>query len=257
MNQSPLRKGQWFVCPQPNPRADVRLFLFPYAGGTPTAFNKWSAEFPGNVETNIVHYPGRGSRFNEAPIKNFSVLVEGIYRAILPIVDKPFIFFGHSMGGMIAFELARTLHRQNNLQPKILFVASCAAPQLPNPNLPIHKLSDTEFIKSLLELNGISADVINHSELMELLLPSLRADFEAIENYKYIPDERRLTCPIITFGGSDDSRIQPEHLEGWSYQTSASFKSQYFSGDHFFINTVRQSIIAAMVAEIKSFDATR
>jgi medium-chain acyl-[acyl-carrier-protein] hydrolase len=237
--------------------ADVRLFLFPYAGGTPAAFNDWHIEFPDSIETNLVHYPGRGSRFNESSIKNFFVLVDEIYRAILLILDKPFIFFGHSMGGTIAFELARQLSRRNLPQPQILFVSAQAAPQLPHPNPSIHTSSDSEFIKFLRELNGIPADVINHSELMELLLPTLRADFEAVEKYKYITDEHQLTCPIIAFGGTDDPRVKPEHLEGWSYQTNASFKSYYFSGDHFFINTVRQSVIASMITEIKSSDAAR
>ncbi|MBE0670392.1 MAG: thioesterase [Anaerolineales bacterium] len=237
--------------------ADVRLFLFPYAGGTPAAFNNWPIEFPDSIETNIVYYPGRGSRFNEPPIRNFSVLVDEIHRAILPIVDKPFIFFGHSMGGTIAFELARQLKQRNLLQPQILFVSAQAAPQLPNPNPSIHTLPDSEFVNFLRGLNGIPADVINHSELMELLLPTLRADFETIENYEYVADKNQLTCPIIAFGGTDDPRVKPDHLEGWSIHTKASFKSYYFSGDHFFINTARRSVIASMVTEIKSLNATR
>ena len=257
VNQPLPTKNKWLVCPRPNPKADVRLFLFPYAGGAPAAFNKWANEFPDNIEINSIHYPGRSSRFNEAPIKDISVLVEEIYRAILPMLDKPFIFFGHSMGSVLAFELARQLSRENLLQPQILFVSACAAPQRSNPNRPIHTSSDSEFIKSLQELNGIPAEVMSHSELMELLLPTLRADFEAIENYKYIADEHQLTCPIVAFGGVNDPRINREHLEGWSYQTNTSFKSHYFSGDHFFINTARQSVIASIIAEIKKLDATK
>jgi len=253
VNQLPLKKDRWFVCPQPNPNTDLRLFLFPYAGGTPTAFTKWSAEFPNNIETNIIHYPGRGSRFNESPIKELSVLVQEINHAILPLLDKPFIFFGHSMGGMIAFELARRL----SPQPQILFVSACGAPQFPDPNHPLHLLTDSEFIKSLQKLNGLPADVINNSELTQLLLPTLRADFEAIESHKYNFSEDQLKCPIIAFGGCDDTHVSRERLEGWSAQTSASFKSQYFSGDHFFINTARQSVTTSIIDWITKFHATR
>jgi medium-chain acyl-[acyl-carrier-protein] hydrolase len=248
VTQTPPKKNRWLVCSQPIPRADIRLFLFPYAGGVPAAFNKWPAEFPENIETNIVHYPGRGSRFNEAPIKELTVLVHEINQAILPLLDKPFIFFGHSMGGILAFELARQL----DIQPQILFISACGAPQLPNPNPPIHSLSDSEFLKSLQDFNGLPADAISNSELMQLLLPTLRADFEAIENYKYLSSEHHLTCPVIAFGGTDDAHVGRDRLEGWRHHTNSSFKSQYFSGDHFFINTARQSVIACMIAEITS-----
>ncbi len=109
MNQPAFNSNPWFVCPRPNSQAEVRLFLFPYAGGAPTAFNKWSAEFPGTVETWIAHYPGRGSRYNEPPINELDALVEKINDAIQPLLDKPFVFFGHSLGGMVAFEVARAL----------------------------------------------------------------------------------------------------------------------------------------------------
>jgi medium-chain acyl-[acyl-carrier-protein] hydrolase len=248
VTQTPPSKNRWLVCPQPNPRADIRLFLFPYAGGAPAVFNKWPAEFPDNIETNIIHYPGRGSRFNEAPVKELTALAEEINYAIQPVLDKPFIFFGHSMGGVIAFELAHQL----DIQPQILFVSACGAPQLPNPNPTIHSLPDSEFLKSLQDFNGLPAEAISNSELMQLLLPTLRADFEAIEKYKYISDDHRLTCPIIAFGGTDDTHVGRDRLEGWRHHTNGGFKSQYFSGDHFFINAMRQSVIACMIAEITS-----
>lgn len=257
MNQSPPSTTRWFVCSYPNPKAEVRLFLFPYAGGAPTAFNKWPAEFPDNIEIYTAHYPGRGSRFNETPIKDLAFMVEEIDRAIQVLLDKPFIFCGHSLGAVLAFELARQLSQQDLPQPQILFVSACGAPQLPNPNLSLHSLSDSEFIKSLDELNGIPADVVNHPELMELLLPTLRADFEAVESHKYISNGHRLACPIIAFGGVGDPRVSRERLEGWAEQTNGSFKSHYFPGDHFFINTARQSVTASIIAELTSLYAKR
>ncbi|MBN8583053.1 MAG: thioesterase [Anaerolineae bacterium] len=244
-------KDRWFVCPRPNPKAELRLFLFPYAGGTPTVFSKWFAEFPDHIETSIVHYPGRGSRFNESPIKEITALVEEINQAILPILDKPFIFFGHSFGGILAFELAHRL----NPQPQILFVSACGAPHIPNPNLPIHSLPDPEFIRSLHNLDGLPAEVVGNLELMQLLLPILRADFEAFENYQYTSNEHRLACPIIAFGGSDDSHVDRARLDAWAHHTDGNFKTNFFFGDHFFINTARQSVITSMKAEINSLHA--
>ena len=254
MNQAPSKSNDWFICPQPNSSAEMRLFFFPYAGSGPTVFNKWSVGFPSNMETWIAHYPGRGSRYKEPPVKELIALVEKIDDAIQPLLDKPFIFFGHSFGGMVAFELIRHLRRLKLPQPNILFVSACSAPQLPDPHPPIHALPDTEFVKSLQELNGIPAEVANHSELMELLLPMLRADFEAIESYQYTANEP-LNCPIIAFGGDDDPRVSRESLDAWNSLTNANFRSQYFPGDHFFINTARESVIAFMITAITLLDA--
>jgi medium-chain acyl-[acyl-carrier-protein] hydrolase len=244
-------KNRWLVCPQPNSSATARLFIFPYAGGAPSSFNKWAVEFPNTIEVSIVHYPGRGSRFNEPPIKELFILVEEIAKAIQPELDKPFFFFGHSFGAMLAFEVARRIRPQ----PQILFVSACGAPRVPNPNRPINALSDSEFISSLQELNGLPAEAMNNTELMELLLPILRADFEAIENYQYTSNEHRLECPIVAFGGSDDSHVDRARLDAWSYHTNGSFKSKIFQGDHFFINAARQSVITSMKAEINSLHA--
>ena len=244
-------KNRWLVCPQPNSSATARLFLFPYAGGAPSSFNKWASEFPSHIEVSTVHYPGRGSRYNEPPINELSILVEEIKRAIQPELDKPFFFFGHSLGAVLAFELARRI----NPQPQILFVSACGAPHVPNPNRPIHDLPDSEFIKSLQDLNGLPTEVSNNAELMELLLPTLRADFEVIENYKYIPNENQLNCPIIAFGGANDSHVDSFRLNDWAYLTNGSFKTQAFPGNHFFINTARQSVITSMKAEIDSLHA--
>lgn len=242
-------KNRWLVCPQPNSSATARLFLFPYAGGAPSSFNKWVAEFPNDIEVSIVHYPGRGSRFNESPIKELSVLVEEIANAIQPELDKPFFFFGHSLGAVLAFEVARRI----NPQPQILFVSACGAPHAPNPNAPIHNLPDSEFIKSLHELNGLPAEVSNNAELMELLLPTLRADFKAIENYKYVSHEHRLDCPIIAFGGENDFHVDRARLDAWKHHTNNNFKSKIFPGDHFFINTARRSVIDSMLTEMRSY----
>ena len=217
-------------------------------------FGKWSAELPGNMETWIAHYPGRGSRHDEPPISRLAILVEKLLKAILPLLDKPFAFFGHSLGGLVAFELTRHLRRNNLPQPQILFISACGAPHLPDPHPPIHTLPDTEFLKSLQQLNGIPAELLHQSDVMKFLIPTLRADFEIIENYDYTSNVP-LDCHIIAFGGLDDTRVSQERLEGWALHTNASFKSQYFPGDHFFISTARESVTASIAAELTSSHA--
>lgn len=238
-----MNSNQWFVCPQPNPKAETRLFLFPYAGGGPPAFTTWCKEFPDTIEVWIVHYPARGSRYKEAPVKELSVLVEQIHQAIQVLIHKPFAFFGHSMGGMVAFDLVRTLRQKNSLQPVTLFISACGAPHIPRPHKPMHALPDEEFLKALKDLNGIPAEVLNHPDLMKLLLPTLRADFELFETYHFA-SASPLDCPIVAFGGLDDPRVSRERIEGWSLHTSSNFKSRFFDGDHFFINTAKKPVIA-------------
>ncbi len=244
--------SNWFVCPQANPTAKTRLFFFPYAGAGPAVFSKWIVDLPTELEGLIAHFPGRGSRHNEPSINRLILLVEMLCQSIQPLLDRPFAFFGHSFGGLLAFELTRTL-RQNNLpQPTILFVSACGAPHLPDPHAPIHTLPDMEFLEALQRLNGIPPELLKFPDVVGLLLPTLRADFEAIEKYVHNPVELPLSCPIEAFGGLDDPRVSQEYLEGWALYTKAGFKSQYFPGDHFFINTARESIIASIATEIRT-----
>jgi len=244
----------WFACPQANPEAETRLFLFPYAGGGPAVFNKWASGFPGNTETWVAHYPGRGSRHNEPSIPQVITLAERLSDAIRLLLDKPFAFLGHSLGALVAFELTRHLRRKNLPQPEILFVSACGAPHIPDPHPPLHTLPDSEFLNSLQQLNGIPAEVSQQPEVMQLLLPMLRADFQAMESYVYTP-ELPLACPIFALGGRDDPRVSRERLEGWCLHTNSDFKAQYLPGDHFFINTARESVTASITAELTSAHA--
>jgi len=236
-----VNSNQWFVCPRPNPKAETRLFFFPYAGAGPSAFHQWCKEFPDNIEVWITHYPGRGSRYKQSSIKKLSELVETIYQAIEPFLDKPFAFFGHSMGGTIAFEITRVLRKNNSSQPLAIFISACGAPHLPNPNQSLHTLSDIEFLKSLKDLNGTPSEILDQPELMQLLLPTLRADFELIETYQFA-SASPINCPIFAFGGLDDQRVSRESIEAWYIHTNSNFETYFFEGDHFFINTAREPI---------------
>jgi len=242
MSSSSSDPGKWFACPRLNPNAETRLFLFPYAGGGPTSFSKWSLELPENMEARTVHYPGRGSRYNETPIASISSLAHELSQAIRYLLDKPFVFFGHSLGAWVAFELARNLQRNALPAPTILFVSGSIAPHLSDPHFSLHALPDPEFLDALKNLNGIPNEIIQDEEALALLFPQLRADFELIETYRYKPGES-LSCPIIAFGGLGDPRTSRSQLEGWAVHTSSHFESCFFSGDHFFIHQDREKIL--------------
>jgi len=174
-------------------------------------------------------------------------LIQELSSALLPYLNKPFAFFGHSMGALVSFELARLLSSNYQLTPCHLFVSGRRAPQVPDPDPPIHALPETEFIKELRRYNGTSEEVLNNPELMQLLIPILRADFAILETYIYTP-AAPLNVPITAFGGLQDERASREDLEAWQKQTNEVFSLQMFPGDHFFIYS-SESLVLKSIAQ--------
>ncbi|MGH8612918.1 MAG: thioesterase II family protein [Gammaproteobacteria bacterium] len=238
----PSVSTQWLARSRPNPKARVRLFCFPYAGGGASAFHAWPQKLPTTVEVCAVHLPGRGNRFRESPFTQLSPLVQTLTDALLPHLTPPFAFFGHSMGALIGFELARQLRRQQRPSPIHLFVSGRGAPQIPPPEPPIHALPEPQFIAELQRFNGTPKEVIEHPELMQLLIPTLRADFAVCENYTYATDAP-IDCSISAFGGLQDREVSRERLEAWRDQSRASFSLRMFPGDHFFLHTAEPALL--------------
>lgn len=178
-------------------------------------------------------------------------MVDELVHAIQPLLDKPFGLFGHSMGGLIAFELARTLRRKNLPPPVLLFVSACRAPQSTDSAPSLRGLPDLEFMNALKNFNGIPPEILQNTEAMELLLPALRADFELIETYQN-QDDSSLDIPILAFGGVDDSRVSREQLEGWGKQTRVRFEARTFPGGHFFIHAERDAMLEIMAKGMRS-----
>ena len=225
----------WFTSPRPNPRALLRLFCFPYAGGGAAIYRVWPHSLPSEVEVCVTHLPGRGTRLREQPFTSLDALVEAAAEAIAPLLDKPFAFFGHSMGAMISFELARRLREQDRPQPAYLFISGRRAPHLPNHDPITYNLPEVELVRELRRLNGTPREVLEHPELMELMIPLLRADFSVVETYVYRPGVP-LDCPLTVFGGLEDSDVSREQLEAWREHITGKFALRMLPGDHFFLN---------------------
>jgi medium-chain acyl-[acyl-carrier-protein] hydrolase len=240
----------WIAFRKPNTQARLRLFCFPYAGTGASIFRTWSDGLPSDVEVYPVQLPGRGTRLMETPFIQLAPLVQALAHALEPLLDKPFAFFGHSLGALIGFELARQLRRQSGVQPVRLFVSADRAPQIPHRDLPIHALPEEKFMAELRRLNGIPGKVLEEAELMQIMLPVLRADFAVYESYAY-STEPPLNCPISTFGGSQDHRVSRGDLEAWRDQTSDSFSLRMFPGDHFFWNTTQPLLLQALSQELR------
>jgi medium-chain acyl-[acyl-carrier-protein] hydrolase len=232
----------WLGRPAPNPEAALRLFCFPYAGGTSLIYRAWPKLLPRAIEVCAVQLPGRGERLSEPAYTNIADLVRALADALLLRLDKPFALFGHSMGALISFELARELRRRAAPPPLHLFVSGRRAPQIERSRPPTYDLPDEEFLLDLRRLNGTPLEVLEHPELMRLLLPLLRADFAVCQTYVYSP-EPPLDCPITAFGGLHDGGVPREHVEAWREQTAAAFSVRMLPGDHFFLRTQQHPLL--------------
>lgn len=237
---------------QPRPRSQataVRLFCFPYSGAGASAFAAWTGAFPARVEVCPVQLPGRETRLSEPAFRRMSQLVPALARGIAPFLDRPFAFFGHSLGALIAFELARFLGREPGLTPVRLFASGHRAPHLAGGG-EVHRASDAALGQKLREINGTPAEVLENPELRALLFPIFRADFEISETYAYEPQEP-LSCPLCALGGLSDPHVDAEGLSEWRRHTAAEFEVQRFAGDHFFIAESRRAVIDFVVRQLE------
>lgn len=231
--------NSWITCPKPNPKARLRLFCFPFAGGAASSFRTWPEQLAPDIEVCPVELPGRGKRLREPLVTGLLPLIETLTPLLLPYLDIPFAFFGHSMGTLISFELARQLRRQEAPSPRHLFISGRRAPQLAARKPPIHNLPKPELIEELRQYNGTPEAVLANQELMELFLPILRADLGINETYTYTT-EPPLNCPISVFGGLEDTDANSDELTAWGDQTSSTFTIDMFPGGHFFINNKKE-----------------
>jgi len=242
--------GKWFIFGRPKAPVAMRLFCFPYAGGAASVFADWSNDLPDNVQVCGVQLPGRQNRLSETPYRDLSVLVEDLSEAFEDYCDLPFALFGHSMGALISFEFARDLRRKNLPLPVHLFVAGYAAPQLPRRQLPLHNVSDRELIIALHRFRGTPEHLLQNEQLMQMMLPVLRADFSLCETYVYRPEEP-LACPITALSGLSSTDASRTELQQWATQTTADFKIKMFSGDHFFLTTARTPLLQLISEELQ------
>jgi medium-chain acyl-[acyl-carrier-protein] hydrolase len=239
----------WIRGLAPNPRAKLRLFCFHYAGGNASVFRTWPNALPVEIEVCAVQLPGRENRLREPTFTRLPNLIQALTPALRPYMTMPFAFFGHSLGALIAFELTRQLRREEQPGPLHLFLSSHRAAQLPDPDPPIHQLPEAEFIDKLRELNGTPEEVLRSVELMQLLLPCLRADFAVYETYAYASDAP-LDCPFSVFGGLQDKEISRDDLLPWREQTTSTCNLRMFPGDHFYLHQTQPLLLKAIYQDL-------
>jgi medium-chain acyl-[acyl-carrier-protein] hydrolase len=230
----------------------MRLFCFPYAGGSGSIFRAWQDAFPATVDVCPVQLPGRGRRIREPLMKRVDAVVSALRQELRPYMDRPFAFFGHSMGATIAFELARSLRNDLGPQPLRLFLAARRAPDVPaKEEERDYLLPAPALVARLRELNGTPQAILDDPEALELLLPLVRADFEIVQTYEYRP-QLPLRVAIDAFAGSEDSKTPPEEMEAWKAQTTGEFSLSIIPGGHFFLHDAQNGFPGILAAKVGS-----
>jgi surfactin synthase thioesterase subunit/glycosyltransferase involved in cell wall biosynthesis len=239
-----LKRRMWFPTLDTKSPEPLRLFCFPHAGGGVLGYRKWNRALPG-VHVIPVLLPGREARAAESPFENMRELVDALTPAILPFVEPPYAFFGHSMGSGIAFELARSLRGVGVPLPRVLIVSSARAPQDRTEASQKMEPSDAELVQELQALGALTP------EALDLALPILRVDARLYRNYVYEP-QPPLAIPIAAYAGASDPSIAPEELDRWREQTTASFIRREFEGGHFYLTEDRERVLEALHQDISN-----
>ncbi len=243
--------------PRPRPesgrfRSGTRLFCFPYAGGSATTiYRTWPESLPRNIEVCPIQLPGRGPRFAEQPLTQMDDLVTLLVKELQPFMNVPFAFFGHSMGALISFELARRLEEETGSGPLQLFVSSFAAPSLPRAQTSVRNLEDERLLERLQKLQGTPTEIMAQPEIIQHALQVFRADVALCETYEFTPGTL-LSCPISVFGGRQDPIVSPETLKQWQPLTRESCSVNLFAGNHFFLHQAQSDLTEIIASRLFS-----
>lgn len=249
----PIRPRSCWFSPPRQPSANLLTFCLPYAGGGASNFKNWQPRLQGLTDVCPILLPAREARFRDPPYRRMQPLVDAIVDALQPNLDRPFALFGHSMGALIAFEVARKLERMVGTRQKelvCLFVSGSRPPHATWSDAGIYTLPDADFLACLHDRYHAIPDVVrDNPELAQIVLPALRADFELLETYR-CEDTSPLVCPIVAYGGARDSTVTADELGTWCRYTTAPFRSRLFPGDHFFLRTAESDLLADLAAQL-------
>jgi medium-chain acyl-[acyl-carrier-protein] hydrolase len=212
-----------------------RLFCLPYAGGTTGVYRTWSKLLPPDIEVAAVTLPGRTPGSGEPLLDSIGEIIDALVPEVQAATDRPYALFGHSMGALVAFELAVALQAAGGPGPDCLFVSGRRAPDEPHTTSFIHDLPDGQFLDAVDRSYGAVPDAIRgEPDLLAMLLPGLRADVRTFETYAPLTDAR-VRCPVHVYGGADDTRPRPEQLRGWQRVAEQAITVDLFPGDHFYV----------------------
>jgi surfactin synthase thioesterase subunit len=244
--------GRWVADDERNEDsgAACQLFCFAHAGGGPSFFRSWRAALAPEAAVRPIMLPGRESRLDEPPFRRISGLVESLCEALEPCLEQPYAFFGHSLGAVVAYEVARRLSVPSRLGPSCLIVSGRRAPGLPSDQRRLSELPDDEFLTDVAQLNGIPPEILSEPDLLNMLLPVLRADYELAETYQPLPGDR-LDCPVTAYLSTSDPEADYASVLAWREVTTGQFSMRVFRGDHFYLKGDRPDVLHAVREDLR------
>lgn len=245
--------SDWIAIPPTPASPRVRLFCLPYAGGGTGIFRDWARALPAHVAVCPVKLPGRETRFTEPAFTDTAALIDAMAPAFRDLLDRPYAIFGHSMGAILAFEIARRL-AGGTRAPSRVFASGRQAPHIPDPESPCHQFADDAFIEALKERYGSDTPAFQHPELIELMLPTLRADCTVCETYRPLPGDA-LACGLTAIGGDRDEMVTTDDLDAWAEHTTGPFDRVMLPGDHFFLDRDPAPLLRTIAERLDGIDA--
>ncbi len=229
-------ENNWIKVSSKRVDSKYKLICIPYAGSGSNIFYKWQKVIGKDVEILPVQLPGREKRITEECMTDCEKVVEGIAGQLINLIDDhEFAIFGHSMGGIIAYELCRQLQKKYNISPKICFI-SASHIDADNEKIYLSKLDDEAFVQKLRQYGGINDEILKYPEFFDVFVKILKNDFRLIENYTISEDDKVIHVPIRNYIGTDDNLMKMEKMNDWREYTDLGYTYRIFNGNHFFIS---------------------
>ena len=232
--------------------AEVRLVCFPHAGGAASYYFPVSRQLSSVADVLAVQYPGRQERRREPGLRSVAQLADLLAEELRPWTDRPLAFFGHSMGALLGYEVARRLE-QTGVRLLVLFASGRGAPSCRRDE-GVHLRDDRGLVDKVRELGGTNSTLLDDPEMMEVLLPAIRADYEAVETYRHVPGPP-LSCPVVAFTGDADPQVTLAEAERWREHTSAGFELHTYPGGHFYLDTHAADVLGKVSARLGAVTA--